>query len=136
VFNHYLPYHEADRWHLWLPASRHTLPEPWPDTGERRRLANGDEIELRSRRTDLDPLEQRWTRQIRATLWRDGTVVAQEEHTMEERFFFRNELVLLLRNTGFTDIAVHGGYDGKDSTADDLMLVYIARAGHRGSEGR
>src|SRR5712692_9223694 len=80
VFNLSLPYREADRWHFWLPEHRRSLPEAWPQTGDRRRTANGDEIELRSRRVDLDPLEQRWTRQIRATLWRDGAVVTEEEH--------------------------------------------------------
>jgi SAM-dependent methyltransferase len=126
VFNISLPYAEADRWNCWLPEHRRTLPEAWPATGDRRRAANGDEIELRSRRLDLDPLEQLWTREIRATLWRDGQVVKEEVHAMREKGFFRNELVALLANAGFADVAVKGGYEDREARTEDLSLVFIA----------
>ncbi len=127
VFNLSLPYREADRWHFWLPEHRRSLPEAWPQTGERRRTASGDEIELRSRRVDLDPLEQRWTRQIHATLWRDGTVVTEEEHTLWERLYFRNELLAMLAQAGFAQVAVYGGDGESVPNADDLTLVFIGR---------
>jgi hypothetical protein len=103
------------------------LPEPWPDTGTRKRASNGDEIELRSRRVHLDPLEQVWTREIRATLWREGEVVKEEVHRLRERGFFRNEVLLLLAQAGFADVAMKGDYDERDVKEDDLMLVFIAR---------
>jgi SAM-dependent methyltransferase len=127
VFNVSLPYGEADRWNCWLPNHRRTLPEPWPETGARKRASNGDEIELRSRRLDLDPLEQVWTREIRATLWRDGAIAKEEVHTMRERAFFRNELLALLDQAGFTDVAVTGGYDEREAKGEDVTLVFVAR---------
>jgi SAM-dependent methyltransferase len=127
AFNVHLPYAETDRWNCWLPEYRRTLPEVWPDTGTRKRASNGDEIELRSRRLDLDPLEQVWTREIRATLWRDGKVAKEEVHKLRERAFFRNEVLLLLAEAGFTDVAVNGDYAEQDVKEDDLMLVFIAR---------
>ena len=127
VFNVSLPYEEADRWNCWLPEYRRQLPEAWPGTGDRKRASNGDEIELRSRRIDLDPVEQVWTREIRATLWRDGEVVKEEVHAMRERAFFRNELLLLLAQAGFADVEVRGGYDDRQAKGDDLMLVFLAR---------
>lgn len=127
VFNVSLPYREAERWPLWLPENRRRLPERWPESGDRRRASNGDEIELRARRVDLDPLRQVWTRQIRATLRRDGEVVNEEEYTLHERAFFRNELLVLLAEAGFADVAVYGGYSEIEATADDLMLVFVAR---------
>jgi SAM-dependent methyltransferase len=127
VFNVHLPYQEADRWNCWLPEHRGALPEPWPDTGTRKRASNGDEIELRSRRLHLDPLEQVWTREIRATLWREGEVVKEEVHRLRERGFFRNEVLLLLAQAGFADVAMKGDYDERDVKEDDLMLVFIAR---------
>ncbi len=127
VFNVGLPYEEADRWHFWLPEHRRKLPEAWPETGQRKRASNGDEIELRSRRVDFDPLEQCWTREIRATLWRDGKIVAEEVHTMLARAFFRNELLAMLARAGFADVAVYGP-DGKaPPNADDLALVVVSR---------
>lgn len=136
VFNISLPYREAERWPLWLPENRRTLPEAWPEAGERRRAANGDEIELRSRRVDLDPLKQVWTRQIRATLRREGKVVTEEEYTLREKAFFRNELLVLLAQAGFSDVAAYGGYGGTEATADDLMLVFVARKGPRTTRTR
>jgi SAM-dependent methyltransferase len=127
AFNVHLPYQEADRWNCWLPEHRRSLPEAWPDTGMRKRAANGDEIELRSRRLNLDPLEQVWTREIRATLWRNSEVVKEEVHGLRERAFFRNEVLLLLAQAGFADVAVKGDYDERDVKEDDLMLVFIAR---------
>ena len=129
MFNVSLPYAEADRWNCWLPEHRRTLPEAWPETGDRRRASNGEEIELRSRRLDLDPLEQVWTREIRATLWRDGDVVREEVHTLREQAFFRNELLVLLTQAGFADIAVSGGYNGREARGEDESLVFLARKG-------
>jgi len=127
VFNVSLPYAEADRWNCWLPEHRRMLPEAWPDAGTRKRASNGDEIELRSRRLDFDPLEQVWTREIRATLWRDGEILKEEVHRLREKAFFRNELLVLLAQAGFADVAVVGGYDERDVKAEDLMLIFIAR---------
>jgi hypothetical protein len=127
VFNHHLPYGDADQWPYWLPGRRQRLPQPWPTTARRRRAANGDEYALRSRLADLDPLEQRATRQIRATLWRAGQLLADEEHTMRESLYFRNEVLGLLAQAGFEDITVHGGYAAAEATAEQAMLVFIAR---------
>ena len=82
VFSHELPYADAEEWPYWLPEARRRLPQAWPATGDRRRAADGDELELRVRLVDLDPLEQRHTLQIRAALWRAGQRVAEEEHTL------------------------------------------------------
>ena len=127
VFSHDLPYANADHWSYWLPEQRRRLPEAWPATGDRRRAANGDELELRARLVDLDPLEQLATRQMRASLWRAGQLAAEEEHTLLENLYFRNELLLLLAQAGFGDVAVHAGYSGAAATAEDTTLVFVAR---------
>jgi hypothetical protein len=127
IFNLYLPYDDEDRWSLWLPANRQQVPQQWPAAGDRRRAASGDEFELTSRLIDLDPLEQRLTRQIRVTLWRGGEAVTHEEHVMRESLYFRNEVVQMLAQAGFDDIAVHGGYTGAAATPEDVMLVFVAR---------
>jgi SAM-dependent methyltransferase len=127
VFDHHLPYENVDEWTSWLPERRLRLPEAWPASGMRRRAANGDEYELRSRLVELDPLEQRRTLQIRATLERGGTLVAEEEHTLRENLYFRNELLLLLAQAGFADVAVRGGYTDAAATTEHTMVVFVAR---------
>lgn len=40
---------------------------------------------------------------------------------------FNNEMLLMLRLAGFTDITVQGDYREETATADHGMLVYLAR---------
>jgi SAM-dependent methyltransferase len=127
VFSQYLPYANTAEWASWPPAQRQPLPQPWPERGDRRRAANGDELETRVRLVALDPLAQRRTLQIRASLWRDGRMVAEEESTLQESLYFRNELQLMLAQAGWTDITIYRGYSGEVATADDTMLAFVAR---------
>ena len=127
VLNIYPPYGDAAVWPSWRPERRLGLPEGWPETGDRRRLGDGDELELRARMLDLDPLEQRLTRQINARLWRAGALVAEEERSLLENLYFRNELLLMLDQAGFADVAVLGGYAGEPATPESAMLVFVAR---------
>ena len=127
VFSHELPYANPAQWTSWLPEERGKLPQAWPETGTRRRAADGDELELRYRQVDLDPLDQRLTIQMRALLWRAGRLVAEEEHTLQETLYFRDELLMLLAQAGFAEVAVFGGYADAPATADDTTLVFVAR---------
>ena len=127
VFSHSLPYAEADQWSYWLPERRYELPQAWPITGTRKQAANGDEFELRTRLLDLDPLEQRVTQQIRVALWRAGQMVAEEEHTVQESLYFRNEVLLLLGQVGFRDVGVYAGYSDAVLASEHSMVLFIAR---------
>lgn len=129
VFNHYLPYDEVDkdRWADWLPEHRRRSASPWPESGDRRTFADGDEIELLGRYVDFDPLLQRYTREMRAMLRRGGEVIATEENVLQENLYFAQELQLMLRAAGFVDIRLEGLYNGRPVTADDSTVVFLAR---------
>ena len=127
VFSAYPPYGDPDSWPFWLPEQRKTLPQAWPESDLRKRAADGDEIALSSRLIDLDPLKQQHTRQIRSRLWRDGKLLAEEFGTLVENLYFRNELLLMLAAAGFVDLEVRAGYSDVVATADETMLVFIAR---------
>jgi SAM-dependent methyltransferase len=126
VFNHYLPYGSATYWPYWLPEQQHALPQAWPPPGQRRQAANGDEYMLRARLVALDSLEQRATRQLRATQWRAGQQVAEEAYTLQESLYFRNEVLLLLAQAGFGAVEVCGGYSEEAATAMCTMVVFRA----------
>ena len=128
VFDHYLPYTHANEWPYWLAEPRRELPHAWPAGSMRRRTADGDEIELRSRLVALDPFDLSHTRQIRSSLWRGEALVAEEEHTLRENLYFRNEILLMLAQAGFAEVTGRGGYADAPPTADDTMLVFVARA--------
>lgn len=120
------PYADAEDWRFWTADERSRLPQPWPHQGRRRRAADGDEIEIRTRIASFDPLLQVITWQIQATLLRGGRQVIQEEHTMQSVLYFRNELVDMLRLAGFGDIVVLDGYSDRLASADSDILTFIA----------
>jgi SAM-dependent methyltransferase len=104
-------------------------PRPWADEeppAERRRGSDGAEYALRSRVAEVDP-GRSVTLAMRAWMWRDGELVAAEEHELTESFYERDELVALLERTGFIDVEVRGGYHDGPPTGDEDMLVYLAR---------
>ena len=76
---------------------------------------------------DLDPLEQSYLHQMRAERWQDGDLIAEEEYTLREQMYFKNEVVMMLERAGFQDISVQGDYTEEDATSDHSQLVYIAR---------
>lgn len=129
VFNHYYPYDDIDAvaWARWLPEHRADYPRPWPAEGDRRVAANGDEIELISRALDLDPFLQRRTLEMRAILRRDGEVVDEETSLLQENLYFAQELLLMLEDAGFRDVAIEGPYTGRPPTPVDSAVVFVAR---------
>jgi SAM-dependent methyltransferase len=127
LLDNYLPYKDADEWRYWVKEERQKLPEPWPSVGARKQAKNGEEIELRGRLAAFDPLEQVATREVRAFLWRDGELLKQEEYTLIERLYFRNELLAMLTLAGFHDIQVLAEYTEQPASADSGILIYVAR---------
>ena len=79
----------------------------------------------------FDPILQRRTLDVRARLWRDDTLVVEEEHQLQENLYFVQELLLLLEVCGFSDIAVEGRYTGMPATPADGTVVVVA---HRTNE--
>lgn len=53
--------------------------------------------------------------------------IAQEEKILQERLYFKNELLMLLEQAGFHDIIVHGDHPEAEATAAHGVLVFIAR---------
>jgi hypothetical protein len=113
-------------WVWWTKARRDELPSEWAP-GEWRRAADGAEYRLRSRVVALDPLDQSAELAIRAEKRERGEIVAAEEHRLSMRMYFREELVMMLERAGFKSVRVEGAYTGREPTADDDFLVFIAR---------
>lgn len=127
IFSHDLPYSESDNWPLWLPGSRAALPEPWQPIEGRRTAKNGDEIGETVRLAELDPLNQRLTLEIRAALWREGRLIAEEEGAIRINLYFARELLQMLQAAGFVNTEVRAGYSERTATAEDTFVVFIAR---------
>ena len=98
-------------------------PEPHDPPAERRRGSDGCEYALRGRLFDVDRAERRMTRAIQAWQWRDGNLVAEEEHLLTESVYGRDELAALLERAGFVDVDVRSG----ESAWGHDMVVFLAR---------
>jgi len=129
LINHQLPYGDVtdEQWLRWLPGRRPAEPRPWRESGDRRRTADGDELELDGRLAELDPLGQRLTYEMRARLWHDGVVVREERSTLHETQYFAQEIADLLRAAGFASVEIESGYTSKPATADDGVVMFVAR---------
>jgi SAM-dependent methyltransferase len=125
---HQLPNSDDEKgWADWLPGHRAGYPPPWPDEGNRRRTADGDEIELLSRVAEFDPLQQQLVLAMRARLWRGGSVVNEEAYKLKSCVYFAQEIVLMLADAGFRDVAIEGNYTGLPATGDDTHVIFVAR---------
>lgn len=122
-----VPYADATMWQYWLKEKRPELPGPRKPAGTRRSAKDGAEYELRSRLVGFDPLAQRATLEMQALMWRDGELVADEEHVLTMMLYFKDELVLMLERAGFGGIRVCGPYNDAEPTPDDDFLVFIAQ---------
>ena len=122
-----LPYvDDEEGWAGWQPGHRADLPGEWPAEGERRTASDGDEIEHLFRVAELDPFEQRTTYQIRARLWHDGKIVKEEEHSLRINLYLVQEVLAMLDEAGFSEVAVEAGYTGRPATADDASVAFVA----------
>lgn len=109
-----------------LPANS-LSPTPWRAKGDRRRLADGSELELRIRTAAFDPESNTVTLEIRAFLWRGDELVTEEAGSLKETFYTTDELELMLEQAGFVDIDVRGALSDRPPTSEDDFVVFIAK---------
>jgi SAM-dependent methyltransferase len=115
-----------EAWLRWLPGHQGWTPRAFEDR-PRRRTADGDEIELDTRLATFDPVAARHTLHIRARLYRDGGLVAEEIGELSECLYLVLEIRLMLETTGFRDVRVEGPFTGEPATARDTTVVFVAR---------
>ena len=129
AFDLFLPNIEDRTWRTWLPANRPELPSRWPKHGDRRRCADGSELELNARVLEFDPLNQVLTREMRAEHWGpDGELIASEERSLSINIYFKSEVVLMLETAGFVDVQVKAGLTDRDARPwEDAHLMFLAR---------
>jgi SAM-dependent methyltransferase len=128
VLDNEVPYANARQWSLWPKGElRSELPRSWGETGEPRRGSDGNDYALKSRMLSLDPLEQQAVLEMRAYMWHEGELAAEEEHRITLNLYFKNELLLMLERAGFAEIVLHGDHEEHEPTADSDFLVYVAK---------
>jgi SAM-dependent methyltransferase len=102
-------------------------PRPWPASGARAVLADGDELELLKRATAYD-IETRTHRlEMRARLRRDGQVIREETGELLNTYYRPEDVAAMLRAAGFGSVAVEGPYTGRAPDPGDDTVVMVAR---------
>ncbi len=122
-----VPYNDAWSWPYWLKEHHGELPMEYPPLDERRRASDGTDYGLQARLVALDPLEQTLTMQMRATQWHGDDLLAEEEHILKATMYFKNELLLMMEQAGFRDIAVYGDYTDEEAAPEHGFLVFVAK---------
>jgi SAM-dependent methyltransferase len=131
VLDNEVPYANARQWSHWPKEKRGELPRPWREPEERRRGSDGNEYALVGRLVALDPLEQQARLEIRAYMWTNDELVREEEHRITLNLYFKDELLMMLEQTGFVDVVVHGDHKEQEATPDHDFLVFVARKARR-----
>lgn len=126
VFNIQAEYTDTDSWHIWTTESRNRLPETWPEEASKRTAADDSQSLAFFRTLEVDPLEQRYTRQVRLEKWVAGEKVATEEYTLKGNMYLKNEVILMLNMAGFNDISVTGDYTSEPATPDHGEIIFKA----------
>jgi SAM-dependent methyltransferase len=116
---------EADHARMADPAR--TYPSPWPATGTRATLLDGDELELLSRAAGYDADLRCQALEIRARLWRGDRLVREEEGSLLCTYYLPGQLCEMLEEAGFVDVRVEGPYTGRPPDPTDDMIVVTAR---------
>ena len=123
-----VPYADPGHWAMWTKeGGRSELPRV-PTPPESGKIApDGYEYGLSSRCIAFDPLAQRISYAMVARMWKDGELVAEEDHRLDIGLYFVNELALMLDRAGFDVVAVHGDHVEVDATGDNEFVVLVAK---------
>ena len=101
----------------------------WPAEGDRRRAADGTELELRVRLRGFDPETRIATREISVRQFVDGEEVASESYAIHLCIYSARELESLLESAGFSEVRVTGGLEDRPRRREeDDLIVFHATA--------
>ena len=122
-----MPYADPGHWEYWLKGKRASLPETDEPSRQRRSAADGIEYAMSARLIDVEPLDQRVTMEIHLQRWRDDDLEAEERYQLDIDMYFKNEMLMMLDQAGFTDVAVYCEHENRPPTSDDDFIVFSAR---------
>jgi SAM-dependent methyltransferase len=122
-----VPYADPGHWKYWLKDKRALLPETDEPPRRRRGASDGSEYAMSARLVGVDPLEQRVTMEIHMQRWRDDTLEVEERYQLDIGMYFKNEMLMMLEQAGFTDVTVLGEHQDRPPTSDDDFIVFVAK---------
>jgi SAM-dependent methyltransferase len=126
ILNIQAEYTSPQAWKMWLPEYRKGLPEPWPEQGRNYVAEDGSEHRAYFRTLALDPLEQRYERQVRLEKWVSGSLEASEVRSLQGNMYLKSEVQFMLETAGFREILVNGNYSDERAGPGHEEIVFTA----------
>lgn len=87
---------------------------------------NGDQV-IESHRDVYDHLRQILDCQTQRQIYRDGTLIADEQDGISLRYSFPQEMERLVNANGFEIVQVYGDWDENELHAESISMVYVCR---------
>jgi hypothetical protein len=72
-------------------------------------------------------VEQLLLAKRRYQLYEEDQLVAEEVFDSNERWYFKQEMILMLEKVGFKDIEVKGNWSEEDFAEPHYSMVFVAR---------
>ena len=126
VLDHEMSYADAEGWGYWTEEGRRTLPEQFEEP-EWRAGSDGAEYRFRSRTLEVDPLAQRLTMEVQASMRRGDEVLREETYLLATTMYTANHIELMLSVTGFEDVELRSDWTDDEPTPDTTTVVFLAR---------
>ncbi len=124
IMDHHLPIRnsaEAGTTQKGKPA------QDWPAEGDRRRAADGTELDLRTRLSAFDPETRIATREICVRQFVEDREVASETYAIDLCIYSGRALESLLHSAGFSEVRVTGGLEDRPRRREeDEVIVFHA----------
>lgn len=111
----------------WKRFRARPIDDAPPPAHERKLAPDGFTYALRHRVTAVDADNGCAHRELQAWQWQGEQLVAYETHALTFNVYTRDQIVDALRQAGFMDVRVSGGYHGGEPEETDRFLVYRAR---------
>lgn len=110
----------------WTKEGCEALPGDYDERGWRAG-SDGAEYRLRMRTFDVDPLAQRLTMEMQASMRRGEELVEDETFVLAMTLYMANHIELMLRVAGFEDIELRSDWTDAEATRDTATVVFLAR---------
>lgn len=121
AFNIYLPTYDYTG-----ETEQEPFPRPWQSRAVKE-LPGGRRLRVDRRLTGCRPVEQIWMEERRYRLYDGDELLDEEIHAGQERWYFRNELLWMLRLAGFEEVQVKGDYaDEEYGPQHETTMVFVA----------
>lgn len=87
---------------------------------------NGNQV-MERHRDEYDHLTQILNCQTQRQVYRDGTLIAEEQDGISLRYSFPKEMERLITANGFEIVQVYGDWDENELHAESISMVYVCR---------